>query len=264
VSKWFGFKNKMFSCCATLPQLEEELRASVAEMRRMKQSFMVGLVSIVWQLTLNLIGKSGNPNTTVLTGEAIDESCELYQKEMPHKVLFGSWKSFALLFFGDFEAGAEDALRRGDEFPNLAVGMLFGFECVMRAIPLLVMARSDNSHKAKFRKSAMKLLKRVRWWVKSGCVNLVGVHQLMEAEHAALQKNVNDARSYFEMAITSCRKDNFHHFAGLSCELYSAYLSEIGDAKGEKIYLQGAIYDYRRWGFVRKVDMLKKKLADSI
>ena len=78
----------------------------------------------------------------------------------------------------------------------------------------------------------------------------------------ALRKNSKEARSYFEMAVASCRKDNFHHFAGLSCELYSAYLSEIGDSKGGKIYLQGAIDDYRRWGFARKVDMLEKKLSD--
>jgi len=46
VGKWFAFKNKMYSCCITLPQLDEELRACFAEMSRMKQSFMAGLVCI--------------------------------------------------------------------------------------------------------------------------------------------------------------------------------------------------------------------------
>ena len=106
----------------------------------------------------------------------------------------------------------------------------------------------------------MKLLKRVRRWVKKGCVNMVGLHQLMEAEYMAIRKNKSSARAAFEMAIASCRKDQFHQFAGLSCELYAGYLSEIGDSEGEKTYLQSAIGNYRRWGSARKVDILKKKL----
>jgi len=260
VSRYFCLVLKLFSCSVPLPELEGEFRAGVAEQRRLKHNLFAETLGIVWQVTLNLIGKSGNPNTTVLTGEAIDESNEIYNQMGQQRLIMSAFKRFLFLFFGDFEAGAKDALKRGDEYPNTAVGQLWGFECVMRAIPLLIMARSDNSNKAKFRKSAGKLLKRVRRWVKNGCVNLFGLHQLMEAEYMALQKSANQARCYFEMAIECCRKDNFHHFAGLSCELYSGYLKEIGDSNGEKLYLQGAIDDYRRWGFTRKVAMLKKKL----
>jgi len=181
---------------------------------------------------------------------------------MPFRIILPAWNRLVVVVFGDFKTAAEDALKRGDEFPNFAVGMMYGFESVLRAIPLLIMARSDNPCKAKYRMAAMKLLKRVRGWVKKGCVNLVAPLQLMEAEYMALQKKSNMARSYFEAAISCCRKENFHHFAGISCERYSSYLSDIGDSKGEKIYLQGAIDDYRQWGAARKVDFLKRKLAE--
>ena len=230
-------------------------------MRQNGQLFVASMASCVWQMTLNFIGESGNPNTTCLThGEAIDEGTKEKQIKLPH--VFAPWESMAFLFFGDYEAGAEDALKRGDEFSKMVPGMMFGFETVMRAIPLIIMARCDHSQQAICRKWAVKLLKRVRQWVKSGCINLEGPLQLMEAEYAALQKKKNLARSHFAMAITSCRQHGFHHFSGLSCELYSAYLSELGDLNGEMIYLQGAIDDYRRWGFKRKVDMLKAKLDD--
>lgn len=173
---------------------------------------------------------------------------------------FGPWKSIALLFFADYESAAEDAMQRGDEFPKVAVGMMHGFEAVFRAVPLFIMARSGSSQRAKYKKAAMKLLERVRGWVKKGCINLVGPHQLIAAEYMASKKNVKSAKYNFEMAISTCRKDNFHHFAGLSCKLYADYLSEIGDSKGSQIYLQGAIDNYRCWGAERKVSFLKHRL----
>ncbi|CAJ1941982.1 unnamed protein product [Cylindrotheca closterium] len=262
VGKWFGFQNGLFSCRMTLPQLEGEFQAGVTEMRKFSQHFLGNVASIAWQVVLNLIGKSGNPNTTVLTGAAIDESTELYQQKMPFKLIFGPWKSMALLFFGDYKFGAEYALQRGDAFAKMVVGMMYGYDSVFRAIPLFIMARSNDAQGAKYKKEALKLLKRVRTWVKKGCTNLVGPYQIIEAEYMASKKKAKSARSYFEMAVTSCRRDNFHQYAGLSCELYSDYLAEIGDSQGSKIYLQGAINDYRRWGAARKVDMLKKKLAE--
>ncbi|CAJ1931161.1 unnamed protein product [Cylindrotheca closterium] len=261
VGKWFWFQISLFACPISLPELEGEVREGVTEMHKLGQGFMASTASIVWQLVLNLIGKSGNPNTSVLTGEAIDERTELYTQKMPLKVIIGPWKSMSLLFFGDYEAAAEHALRRGDKFPKLAIGMIYGFEAVFRAVPLFIMARLDDAQKAKYKKEALKLLKRIRTWVKKGCKNLVGPHQLIEAELMASQKNAKWARSYFEMAILICRKDNFHQFSGLSCELYSDYLSEIGDFKGSKIQFQDAIDDYSRWGATRKVDFLKHKLA---
>mmetsp|Transcript_3965 Transcript_3965/g.9144 ORF Transcript_3965/g.9144 Transcript_3965/m.9144 type:complete len:1161 (+) Transcript_3965:3-3485(+) len=259
VGKWYGLQNSLFSCPITLPELEGEMRAGIAETRKLGQPYVGNIGCILWQLVLNLIGKSGNPNTTKLIGEAMDETTELYQQKEP--VLLGAWKSMALLFFADYEGGAELALQRGDLFETKFAGMMYGYDSILRAIPLFVMARSDNSQRTKYKKEAKKLLKRARTWVTKGCINLIGPHQLIEAEYMVLQKKAKAAQSHFELAISSCRKGNFHQFSGLSCELYSDYLSEIGDSKGSQIYLQGAIDDYRRWGAARKVDFLKHKVA---
>ena len=257
VGKWFAFWVQLYSAMP-LAALEAECRITTTKLRKLGLHFYANLGVIVWQISLNLMGKS--EHTVLVKGEAMDEASETYSK-MPFKMIFSAWRSYLYVIFGDFEAGAEDALLRGDSYTKKMIGMMYGFETFLRGMSLYAMARKGVT---KYKSPAQKVLKQLKTWVKKGCVNLSGVTKLLEGEDAVISKKKKLAYSLFEDAIAVCTQGEFHQFAGLSCERYAICLQENGDVKAASRQISKAIEHYTRWGAFKKVELLKKRRTNEV
>ena len=101
------------------------------------------------------------------------------------------------------------------------------------------MARKTGE--AKYKKAAEKVVKQYKVWVKKGCVNLVGLLRLLEAEHLALTpKKRKQAFGLFEDAISVLTGGGFYQHVALACERYSSLLGEMGDETVSACTLFGA------------------------
>ena len=254
VAKWHTYFVQMFAGMP-LAALEADCRVTIPKLRAMGLTFFANLCVIAWQMSLNLMGRS--ENTTLLVGEAMDETKPPYTKT-PFKEAKNAWKRLAYIMFGEFEEGAEDALDAGDFYNKRFVGLMYGLEGVSRAVSLYAMARKGQS---KYKKSAKRKLKDLKDLVKKGCVNLQGPTRMLEAEDAAMAGKQSQARYFFEDAIGICRKGEYHHYEGLACERFATFLLEMGDYPGYAEKLGLAIECYSRWGATRKVESLKSQIS---
>jgi hypothetical protein len=217
----------------------------------MGYNFYADLSSLIWQTALNLMGAS--TNTTIMTGEAMDED-EYMKKPFQHSIAVR--KSFLLVFFGEWELGAEDALERGDSYVKAFVGAGYGFEPFYRCICLYAMAR--RTHLVKYRGPAEKIRSQIQNWVKHGCVNLNHLLHLLDAEHFALRKQWKKAEESYKLATAAAAKDGFYNDAGLACERYAEYLLGKENAEAASKQIHHAIQHYQRWGASKKVELLQK------
>ena len=164
-----------------------------------------------------------------------------------------------MVYFGDFEGGAEDAIRRGDFYVQNIIGNQFGLEPFYRGISLYAMWRKTGEKK--YKKAAREVRKQYQIWVKKGCVNLVGLLQLFDAEEQAMAKKQSTACKKFIEAIRILLASGFYSNAGVACERYSTYLAEIGDAAESRNQLEQARAHYDRWGAKKKVELLLDQLT---
>jgi len=255
VSKWFSYW-VLYHSASPLAVLEEDMRLTIPKVKKMGLPFFATVMSMLWQLALNLMGDSDN--TTLLVGKGINEKEEKFQK-MPFSMILATFRSYGLAVFGDFEAGAEDALERGNSYIHKMIGMQYGLEPFYRGISLYAMARKTGLKK--YKTAAIEVRQQYKTWVHKGCVNLVGLLKLLDAEHAALSGKKAKARKKFEDAIATLIEGAFYNNAGLACERYGTYLSEIGQADGLKKQLSEAVDHYNRWGAKRKVELLLRHLT---
>ena len=239
-----------------LVELESFCREGIPQLRKMELSFDAHLICMVWQASLNLLGRSNS--TTVLVGEAMDENAAPYANP-PFNLVVDIWKRYLAVFFGDWEAGATNSLETGDICAKKMSGMMFGMEPFIRGMLLWGMAR--KSKESKYKKAAQQVLKQIKELVKKGCVNLFGPHKLLEAEQAAIAGKKRQARSCFEEAISMCDNGQFHQYAALANERYAVYLQEIGDTEAAKQHMSQAIVSYGLWGATKKVDLLQRDLS---
>jgi hypothetical protein len=253
VGKWFSYF-ALYHSASPLGLLEEDMRTMLPKAKELGFVMFGTMYSMLLQLVQNLIGMS--ESTIILKGETMDESEERFQK-MPFRLLLGTFQSYGLVVFGDFEKGAENALERGHSYNQKMMGMQYGMEPFYRGISLYVMARRTRLQK--YKTPATQVRKQYQIWVKKGCVNLIGLLQLLDAEHLALYGKKKDACKKYEDSISTLTQGGFYNNAGVACERYGAHLAELQQGDGRSQFEQ-ALEHYTRWGAKKKVELLQKYL----
>jgi predicted ATPase len=112
--------------------VEEDCQVYIQKMEHLRQKNQASISRWHWQLVLNLIGDTANPNTSVISGTAIAEE---EATSMTAKFNLYAVKCFACAHFGDYENGADIALKIGESHYLRLSGMaVWGFERFDRGI----------------------------------------------------------------------------------------------------------------------------------
>ncbi|KAL3925054.1 MAG: hypothetical protein SGILL_000659 [Bacillariaceae sp.] len=257
VAKWHTFWN-LYHSASPLSILEQEQQMMVKKAKKWGYVFFKNFYSIFLQLVLNLVGKS--ENTTKLIGSAADETEAVWHK-MPFKAIKEAFRSQLFVFFGDFEHGAEDALVRGNSYVETVMGMQFGMEPFYRGISLYAMGRKTGDKK--YKNGAREVKKLYQVWVKKGCVNLVGLLTLFDAEDYALDEKPSQSCKKYDESIATLIDGGFYGNAGVACERYATYLAELGQPAESRAQLKQAKIHFNRWGAKRKVELLADQLLKT-
>jgi len=247
-----------------LPAIEEDCKIYVPPMRDLDLVTIARICSHLWQIVLNLMGLHPleNHNTVILTGSEMDEEAflETTSSEQLSFRYFQVFKMYAYTYFGDYEIGAEYALKIGDDFtatcPGTSIGMCDPF---LRGICLYAMARkrSNNKKSKQFTKAALKARSTIHSWLKKGNPNVKHYAALLDAEHAAMRGRKEAASEFYKDAILLAARFGFVQDAGLANERYASFLLDVAkDEDSARYHLEEAIRYYRQWGASKKVSML--------
>jgi predicted ATPase len=225
----------------------------LSQIEELKQQDQSVLFRMHWQLMLNLTGQSRE--TTKLKGDIFN--CEDFVPETSFQdVLLDLMQMELYIFFGDFERGAELALRIGDNYEKAAPGyFLQMLETFHRGIALYAMARRTG--KAKYRKPANRIRKTIKKWMVSGNPNVRHYHYLLRAELAALDKDNEAADAFYRDAIKLAARTGHLHHAALFNERYADFLRHnVLDDYEADYRIEEAIRFYKAWGAQGKVRIL--------
>jgi len=259
-----------------LNDLEGDVQCYQPQMAALKYDQWEYLLDLVGQASLNLMGKS--EHTISFSGKIVDESSGVMtQYRHTHFAI-----RFLCAHFGEYKAGAQNAIKIGYDWEKKYPGVYFGYDAFHKAICLYGEARNiaqlqGNSCTASpslskptsslYKKHAEKYHAMIDSWVKHGAPNHVHHLSVLNAEKIALLScsqfvEPKEVCQLYEKAIRDSVRGGFVNHAALAEERYSDYLFGI-DNKAEGIYhLQNAIGRFSDWGATRRVEQLRVKLAE--
>lgn len=216
----------------------------------------------IWQLCKNLLGLSDN--TTMISGDVFDEFEEM---EEPNPLLAGTFprtKSFACLFFAEYKTGADIVVQiGGSKFLKKYPGAGYGMEYLPFGVCCYAAAKqSQNKRKRqKYRKMADQVRKDTEKCVKMGCVNLVHILSLLNAEHYELAGKAELADECYQRAILEAERGDHLYSAGVASERYADFLLERSDEGKARFRLSQAKDYYAEWGALRVVERVANRLS---
>ena len=239
----------LLSNCSSCVSLMEEVRQK--EQRHVMQ--------MLWQVMLNLMGRSSE--SAKLKGAIFDCDAFVEARTPLVRAFMEMLKSDLLVFFGDFENAARLAIKRGDRFGRAVPGhLLFMQETFHRAVAIYAMARKTNQQK--YRKLARRVHKSISKWARSGNPNVQHYDCFLKAEMAALTGKSTDSAEWFykEAVVLAARTGHLHH-AALFNERYADFLlRQVGDKEEAKYRTKEAIRYYKDWGAEAKAIILINSL----
>mmetsp|Transcript_24393 Transcript_24393/g.67576 ORF Transcript_24393/g.67576 Transcript_24393/m.67576 type:complete len:1193 (-) Transcript_24393:65-3643(-) len=252
----------------------QRYQSQMAALKYDKWEFLLGLLS---QASLNLMGRA--ENTITLTGKAVEEPDDPGLLQHYHHTHFVV--RFLCAHFGEYKAGAQDAIQIGHDWEKKYPGFLFGYDAFHKAICLYGEARViaqlhrnrcnllppvSRPTSALCKKHAYKYHAMIQSWVKSGAPNHVHHLSILDAEKSALLSSTQkgdfkEVCQLYEKSIRDSVRGGFVNHAALAEERYASYLVEI-DSKDEGLYhLQNAIERFSDWGANRRAEQLRAKLG---
>lgn len=231
-------------------------------MEELKRTETADLARLNWQVAQNLMGFVGDP--TSLTGDAADEKMMLTKylgkKKSTIPITISVLKSYMYVYLGEYELGADLAIRRGDSYLKIAPGSLIGmWDVFARGVCLYAVARKTG--KRKFKKAADCARKKIRSWSEKGNPNVNHHLLLLNAEHAALRGIVEQAQSMYQKAISAAVSGGFVQDAALANERYADFLAKI-DMEESGSRVQEAVRLYNMWGAHYKVSTMRRSHPD--
>ena len=191
-----------------------------------------------------------------------DDCSSCHMEEQSSSKALDSFKTIARLEVSVFLADLDDAtdllLEAGDLSPQLG-GLITKAQFVfLDAFISIQAARTEATwnKKRKWKRRAMKSIKIIRGWVKSGNVNLVHRLHLLEAELARLEGKNAKAKANYKSAITVACENGFIQDVALSHEYASSYYGSIGDEENEEYHMEQCKEYYSQWGATAKIEKL--------
>jgi hypothetical protein len=236
-----------------LSSIEADCRVYLQQMDHLKRYKAKRQTNVIFQATLNLLGKS--PDPCVLTGFAMDqeEMTRICTAERDRTTLgmMQGLKMQLLTIFGRYEEGSNFAISVGNKLADQIPGStMTAVDPFFRAVSLYEMA-GKNSHKTrKYLHHAIKAHTVLSTYVKKGNPNLHHMKQLLDAKKASLNpKKFHIAMSNFEGAAVMASRAGFLHDAALINERFSVFLLNcMKDEENAAFRMHQAIRLYHEWG----------------
>lgn len=256
-----GYIRMSFYCGHPLPELEQQIRASCAEMFAFDNRSHIYQSLPYWQLFLNLLGQNENP--TILTGEAMNqqtlsaEASAANVDVVPHTI-----NALRLMLCYHFEDAPSlvSLVAKYEEHETPHIGHFMYYISRFYA-GLACIALYRTSGKRPYKRKTLKVIKQMQNWTKDGCVNTKPLLSLLEAEMATLVKPaaVNAVHATFVQAIDDANEVENSCLAALANQRAAHYFDvHTPDQPEASEYMRRALELYNYWGATAKVTYLEE------
>ena len=220
------------------------------------------------QIVLNLLGESSE-DVCVLTGELMNADEYLSTvKETNHLMGLTAMQTIQLelqYLFHNLEAAENllDKFAPGEKvypgfYQTVRVAMFEALTCFD------VATSKSKSDQKKWWKKGENHLKRIKAWASAGNVNCVHSLSLVEAEQAVSKGDPALAKSKYDQAIATAKRNGFIQDAALAHERAGLFFLAQDDTSWGKYHIEKSIKLYGDWGCKAKVTHLTEKYSDLL
>jgi len=166
-----------------------------------------------------------------------------------------SYISFMFRLYDDTKGYAEKFLgcSASSAYANLVISQSFN-TFYIGLISFWVARNSRDEDQWYKRGSKSKLA--LRKWAETSQWTFENKWYLLEAEEAFSNNNFDDAKMYYEKAISSAKAHKFVHEEALACELAAYFYLDIGEVNNAADYCLLAHERYQEWGAIGKCTSL--------
>lgn len=242
----------------SLKTVEADCRRYCLQIKRISTN-VVQNVPMVWQCTLNLLGRSADPSE--LSGEVIPdlESFESLLTIESNASLLPYVQCCVYAVLGFYEKGAELALANEYRMRKVGPGLFINMhDTFIRGLCLFAMARKTKQQKYKV--AAKRALGAIKKWARKGNPNVLHYEKLFEAELKALNGKLDAAELLYHRALNLATRSGFLHDAAIANERCADFFRHVRKSKEDALYkMEEACKLYEEWGCRIKVDMLRKE-----
>lgn len=249
-------------CDTSLLVLEKEVRSNYKSMVAYKQEGAITTTRPLWQMILNLIGKSESP--LILTGEAYNEEKgiedALAKNKSAHLLLIHFMKMVLAYLFGDFVLAGKMAKGCKDAERRVVGSHIVALVSFFHGMSVLALAKTSK-HKQKYMLVASQCIRKMNRFALDSPHNYLGHHSLLEAEYAAVSGKEKLAHTKFTCAIALSENQGLLLDSSLANERTGRYLIACGKDSLAAPYIKQACLMYKKWGAHAKVEQLSGELS---
>ena len=250
------FEGYIFFSGERMEPIEKETRGFNEKAEELKQTTALGLLRPDLKLLQILMGKIEKPSRLEMLSSDLQLAVEAGDKSTACVIHF--LRLTLNFIFCDFEAAAVEAKATEEmlQLPYVHPGLscLLTFHCLALLVVApcrRVLARRRLLHAVK---KSMSLLESFSLCVPENCLHSLN---LVQAELALVNGQINLARTKFIIAISVATsfKDLMIH--AIACERYSSFLKDQGDQAGALDNIREAHSTYKAWGAIAKVQKME-------
>ena len=256
---------------APLLELEREMEDNSQLLRKLKHELFLTYLEIYWQLVLNLLGKSEDPNR--LNGEAFNACLKLPIMEKANDQvglhMYHIAQSMCSYFFYDYENAVKSSEIAYEDLIFLH-GTLFLLECYYydSLIRLALFPDSEAAKQAEILQRVDRSQAKLKLCAEHAPMNHLHKFYLVEAEKQRVLGNSIQAADLYDQAIALAKEHEYLHEEALAYELAAKLYLSMGKQIIARAYMQEAYQGYRTWGALAKTRHLEQTypqlLASSV
>jgi predicted ATPase len=267
-NKYMYLEKMIITGRGSLGDIIDDFENDVDQMVKWNQLKPSSFTRILWQVVLNLMGRS--ENTVILTGKAMDQE-KLLQESLKTKndntrFVMSFCRLYVALIFDQYEIAMEQLeewnMHKGylqKAMPGTFLITHLYFHCALTCIS---MARKTK--RRKYRKMARSFARVIEEWVDKGNPNVRRYGELLKAEFASLDGKGPRAEHHYETAILLCGRRGMRNVWALAHQRRGEFHLREGNDDDALHDINYSIRLYEDWGAKAKAEQLKEKYKELL
>jgi len=234
---------------------------------KLKQEHCVAYTQIWRQLTMNLQGRSPNPQN--LIGDAFDETTAIpyFHDTHNHQSLFAAYVAKLILSytFKQYDQAVDDATHASEHIDAAFGQLLVAVHNFYQSLSLLaVYPNLDETRRAEVLRQVEANQAVLQEWAIHAPMNFQHKYQLVAAETARILDNPWQATEYYEQAIQGAIAHGYRQEVALAHERAAEFYRSRGLERIAQTHLQATYDRYVRWQAWAKLDALCQEYSETI
>jgi len=254
----------IYGCGIDLRNLEKDIQVYMRRAIRCNQIMLIKNMSILYQLTLDLMGFNHNAFSLYHPGMS-EETCFADAHQHNHIAicrLICVKRKYVAFWMGSMDTAAK-MCKLHKKYCNASSGRLVSIinSSFVDGMIALYFARKHGDDEEEWTALGESTIQTWSRWAECSSWNFVNKLNLLEAEYAFLKKEDGTAIAKYDASIKAARDHKFNHEEGLAEEKAATYLLHMSRHNEALAHFKNAKKCYEKWGAAALVERVETAIS---